>query len=84
MKSKGRFYLFTLVIALLLAGCFAESFLVSTKPIQAASSSCKVAPVDPKATRQARNLLCYLYSVYGNHILSGQQESPWNQKGQWR
>lgn len=45
------------------------------------SSNCGVAPVDPKATRQARNLLCYLYSVYGNHILSSQQESPWNQNG---
>ncbi len=44
-------------------------------------SNCGVAPVDPKATRQARNLLCYLYSIYGNHILSGQQESPWNQNG---
>jgi hypothetical protein len=43
---------------------------------------CNVAPVDPQATRQARNLLCYLYSVYGNHILSGQQESPWNQNGE--
>ena len=25
----------------------------------------------------ARRLLCYLYSQYGNHILSGQQESTW-------
>ena len=45
-------------------------------------NNCSVAPVDPKATRQARNLLCYMYSIYGNHILSGQQESPWNQNGQ--
>ena len=50
-------------------------------PTSTPSSTCGVAPVDPKATRQARNLLCYLYSVYGNHILSGQQESPWNQNG---
>ncbi len=26
MESKGRFRLFTIVIALLLVGCFAESF----------------------------------------------------------
>jgi hypothetical protein len=37
MKSKGRFRLFTIVIALLLVGCFAESFFVITKPIHAAS-----------------------------------------------
>ncbi|MGP3968323.1 glycosyl hydrolase [Streptomyces sp. 6N223] len=34
-------------------------------------------PVNPNATPQARDLLCYLYSQYGNHILSGQQESTW-------
>ncbi|MFE9850213.1 glycosyl hydrolase [Streptomyces sp. NPDC005576] len=38
---------------------------------------CSVAPVSPGATQQAKNLLCYLYSQYGNHILSGQQESTW-------
>jgi beta-mannanase len=32
-------------------------------------------PVTPNATAQARNVLCYLYSQYGNHILSGQEES---------
>jgi beta-mannanase len=31
--------------------------------------------VTPNATQQARNVLCYLYSQYGNHILSGQEES---------
>ncbi|GAA0404862.1 hypothetical protein Acor_23540 [Acrocarpospora corrugata] len=36
---------------------------------------CTVQPVNP--TPQARRLLCYLYSQYGNHILSGQQESTW-------
>ncbi|MEV0570721.1 glycosyl hydrolase [Dactylosporangium sp. NPDC050588] len=40
-------------------------------------SGCSAVPVDPAATRQARNLLCYLYSQSGNHILSGQQESTW-------
>ena len=36
---------------------------------------CNVATVDPNATAQARRLLCYVYSQYGNHILSGQQET---------
>ncbi len=38
---------------------------------------CTATPVDPQATAQARRLLCYLYSQYGNHIISGQQESTW-------
>lgn len=38
---------------------------------------CTATPVDPNATAQARRLLCYLYSQYGNHIISGQQESTW-------
>lgn len=36
---------------------------------------CNVATVDPNATPQARRLLCYVHSQYGNHILSGQQET---------
>ncbi|EWM12491.1 mannan endo-1,4-beta-mannosidase [Kutzneria sp. 744] len=36
---------------------------------------CTVATADPNATAQARHLLCYLYSQYGNHIVSGQQET---------
>ncbi len=39
--------------------------------------TCNAQPVDPNATAAARRLLCYLYSQYGNHILSGQQESTW-------
>ena len=27
---------------------------------------------------QAQKLLCYLYSIKGNHVLSGQQEANWN------
>jgi hypothetical protein len=41
------------------------------------SGSCSATPVDPAATAAARRLLCYVYSRYGNHILSGQQESTW-------
>jgi hypothetical protein len=39
--------------------------------------TCTVNPINPNATAQARKLLCYVYSQYGNHILSGQQESTW-------
>ncbi|GAA1302587.1 glycosyl hydrolase [Saccharothrix xinjiangensis] len=38
---------------------------------------CPVNPVNPNASTQARKLLCYVYSQYGNHIISGQQESTW-------
>jgi hypothetical protein len=39
---------------------------------------CSVVPVTPNATQQTKNVLCYLYSQYGNHVLSGQQEANWN------
>ncbi len=42
------------------------------------SSGCSVAPVDPNATAPAKKLLCYLYSQYKNHVLSGQQETSWS------
>jgi len=42
------------------------------------AASCATAPVSPGATAQAKNLLCYLYSQYGNHVLSGQQETSWS------
>jgi hypothetical protein len=41
-------------------------------------TSCGVEPVSPNASQQAKNLLCYLYSVYGKHVLSGQQETSWS------
>ena len=44
----------------------------------AGGAACGVAPVSPNASPQAKNLLCYLYSVYGNHVLSGQQETSWS------
>jgi hypothetical protein len=44
----------------------------------AGGSTCAFAPVDPQATSQARNLLCYLHSISGNHVLSGQQETSWS------
>ncbi|WP_154697754.1 glycosyl hydrolase [Lentzea guizhouensis] len=38
---------------------------------------CATNPVNPNASAQARKLLCYIQSQYGNHIISGQQESTW-------
>ncbi len=40
-------------------------------------SPCSATPVTPNASSQAQKLLCYLYSQYGNHVLSGQQETSW-------
>ena len=45
------------------------------------STTCNVAPVDAQATAAARRLLCYMYSVYGRAVLSGQQESTWASGG---
>jgi hypothetical protein len=42
------------------------------------TGGCSVAPVTPNATSQAKNVLCYLYGQYGNHVLSGQQETSWS------
>jgi hypothetical protein len=36
--------------------------------------NCTAVPVTPNATQQTRNVLCYLHSIYGNGILSGQEE----------
>lgn len=37
-----------------------------------------VAPIDPEATAEAKKLLCYIYSIYGSKVLSGQQETSWS------
>jgi hypothetical protein len=42
------------------------------------SGPCAVQPATPNATAQAKSLLCYLYSLNGNHVLSGQQETSWS------
>jgi hypothetical protein len=39
---------------------------------------CNDVPVNPNATVQAKNLLRYLCSQFGNHVLSGQQETSWS------
>jgi hypothetical protein len=45
---------------------------------QPSTSSCGVLPVSPNASAQAKNLLCFIYSQYGNHVISGQQETSWD------
>jgi hypothetical protein len=35
-------------------------------------------PIDPEATPEAKKLLCYIYSIYGKSVLSGQQETSWS------
>jgi hypothetical protein len=35
-------------------------------------------PIDPNATPEAKKLLCYIYSIYGKSVLSGQQETSWS------
>lgn len=42
------------------------------------ASGCTVAPIDPNATAEAKKLLCYIYSIYGTKVLSGQQETSWS------
>jgi len=42
------------------------------------TGDCKVVPFDPSATAEAKKLLCYLYSIYGSKVLSGQQETSWS------
>jgi len=42
------------------------------------STGCTVAPIDPNATAEAKKLLCYIYSIYGTKVLSGQQETSWS------
>ena len=42
------------------------------------TTQCSVTPVTPGASAQAKNLLCYLYSIYGKSVLSGQQETSWS------
>jgi Glycosyl hydrolase family 26 len=39
------------------------------------TADCGVDPVTPNATQTTRKVLCYLHSIYGNHILSGQEEN---------
>jgi hypothetical protein len=46
------------------------------EPSVPAPSDCPE-PVNPNATQTAKNLLCYIYSLSGKNVLSGQQETSW-------
>jgi beta-mannanase len=63
------------------AGSDAESARDAGAGSDAAGTTggCSTLPVTPNATQQAKNVLCYLYSQYGNHILSGQEENATGQ-----
>ncbi|WP_209439546.1 glycosyl hydrolase [Kitasatospora phosalacinea] len=52
-----------------------QRWTTTATPTSPPGGTCTATPVDPQATTQARNLLCYLYSQYGQHIVSGQQET---------
>ncbi len=39
---------------------------------------CSIEPANPNASSAARKLLCYLYEIYGDQVLSGQQETSWD------
>jgi hypothetical protein len=64
-------------------GCFGDATGAGGMPGSgetegADGTTCGVAPVNPNATTQARRLLCFLYSQSENHVISGQQETSWN------
>jgi hypothetical protein len=42
------------------------------------STDCSVTPLDPSAIPEVKKLLCYLYSISGKSVLSGQQETSWS------
>lgn len=42
------------------------------------SGGCGVEPANPNTNTKARNLLCYLYEIYGENVLSGQQDCHWS------
>lgn len=39
---------------------------------------CNVEPANPSSNQTVRNLLCYLYDIYGEKVLSGQQDCHWS------
>ena len=53
--------------------CLYDSVTLTATPAPDYSKASDT-PVDPKATPEAKSLLAYLKSVYGKHIISGQQE----------
>src|SRR6478736_3836309 len=41
-------------------------------------SGCNVEPANPSSNQTVRNLLCYVHNVYGEKVLSGQQDCHWS------
>ena len=56
-----------------------RSWTAGTNGAAGTAGGCAAVPVTPNATQQAKNVLCYLYSQYGNHVLSGQEENATGQ-----
>lgn len=42
------------------------------------TSGCEIEPANPNTNQTARNLLCYLHEVYGEKVISGQQDCHWS------
>ncbi len=42
------------------------------------SGGCGIEPVNPNSSAAVRNVLCYLYEIYGQNVLSGQQDCHWS------
>ena len=51
-----------------------DTVTVSSKEFPDVAAQSDSVPCDPKATPEAKALMKYLHSVYGKHIISGQQE----------
>lgn len=66
-----------LAVTPLSAAALSNPAAAASVPPSANQCSRRTSPVTPKASPQARNLLSYIRCLYGNHILSSQQESTW-------
>src|SRR6478609_3751107 len=42
------------------------------------SGGCNIEPANPSSNQTVRNLLCYLHDIYGEKVLSGQQDCHWS------
>lgn len=49
-------------------------YMTVAETVLAPITASHTTPVDPEATAETKNLMSYLASVYGNNIISGQQE----------
>lgn len=42
------------------------------------TGGCSVSPANPNTNEKARKVLCYLHEIYGQNVLSGQQDCHWS------